>query len=445
LNPMQGNGHHRDGKRSDARPHEEFLELCAISTTGELSEEEQRKLRAHLVSCPGCRQALSEFEAVCETGVPLLSSEFLKASSTESKAVSAETVERNETGFQADAKDLNLAHRNGDRGTHVNWKYVWVPFAAAVVLTAVLGIYSYQAGKSRGIEVAQTMRREVDAPVAEEKTDAKIDLLEQKLSDAGHDREVLKTQLAERDQTVRELRHEIEEQSAALMEVKGAQADLAKSLEAARMQNEQGTQEMSGLQQKLGTSEASLKTAQEQLDSAERAREAEKLRTASLTDQIKDLYGQLKETEQTLNRQQDLLADDRDIRELMGARDLYIAEVYDVDRDGATRKPYGRIFYTKGKSLRFYAYDLDQQPGSKDTNTFQAWGQSGPDRAQALNLGIFYLDNAAKKRWVVKFDDPHALEQINAVFVTVEPRGGSRKPDGKPLLFASLRIEPNHP
>ena len=33
------------------------------------------------------------------------------------------------------------------------------------------------------------------------------------------------------------------------------------------------------------------------------------------------------------------LAKDRDIRELMGARDLYIAEVFDVAKTGVTKKP----------------------------------------------------------------------------------------------------------
>ncbi len=64
---------------------------------------------------------------------------------------------------------------------------------------------------------------------------------------------------------------------------------------------------------------------------------------------------------------------------------------------------------------------------------------------QALNLGIFYEDNAAKKRWVLKYTDPKALAQIDAVFVTVEPQGGSPKPSSKTLLFASLKIDPNHP
>ena len=42
-------------------------------------------------------------------------------------------------------------------------------------------------------------------------------------------------------------------------------------------------------------------------------------------------------------------------------------------------------------------------------------------------------------------DDPASVGNVDAVFVTVEPKGGSAKPTGKPLLFASLHIDPNHP
>ncbi|HVB59539.1 MAG TPA: anti-sigma factor, partial [Candidatus Acidoferrales bacterium] len=169
------------------------------------------------------------------------------------------------------------------------------------------------------------------------------------------------------------------------------------------------------------------------------------VQVAGLKSQIDDLTGQLRQREGTINRQDALLAHDRDIRELMGARDLYIAEVYDVGRDGKTKKPFGRVFYTKGKSLVFYAYDLDHQAGVNNVSTFQAWGRRGPDRKEALNLGIFYQDNAAKKRWVLKFDNPKELDEIDAVFVTVEPKGGSHKPSGKSLLFAYLKMNPNHP
>jgi len=39
----------------------------------------------------------------------------------------------------------------------------------------------------------------------------------------------------------------------------------------------------------------------------------------------------------------------------------------------------------------------------------------------------------------MRFDDPKQLAEIDAVFVTVEPRGGSRKPTSKPFLYALLR------
>ena len=55
-------------------PHEEFLELCAVSTSGDLTGEEHKKLQAHLAGCAECRQALREFEAAVDIGVPLLSS-----------------------------------------------------------------------------------------------------------------------------------------------------------------------------------------------------------------------------------------------------------------------------------------------------------------------------------------------------------------------------------
>jgi hypothetical protein len=58
---------------------------------------------------------------------------------------------------------------------------------------------------------------------------------------------------------------------------------------------------------------------------------------------------------------------------------------------------------------------------------------------------MFYEDNLGKKRWVLKFNDQKTLSQIDAVFVTLEPHGGSVKPSRKPFMFAYLKMEPNHP
>src|SRR5579864_6661244 len=50
--------------------HDEFLELCAISVSGELTEEEQKKLDDHLATCLSCRKALQQYEAVVDQAIP---------------------------------------------------------------------------------------------------------------------------------------------------------------------------------------------------------------------------------------------------------------------------------------------------------------------------------------------------------------------------------------
>jgi hypothetical protein len=434
--------------------HDEFRELCAIATSGELSEQEQRKLREHLTGCPECRQALREFEAVVDVGVPLLASQLSaehseRSASTQPMVPKSNDIEESVVatpswvgmdgaGLGSDAAEPGFvfAQRNRSARKQMNWNYVWFSFAACVLLTIALGFYAYRVGKTRIVNVAHTV------PVGE---DPQIEALERQISDVGRERESLRLQLAQRDKAITDLKREIQEQSVSLNEMKVAQADFAKSSQNDEAEKQRVAQAQSELSQKLDGAQASLTKAQSELGVVSQQRSEVEMRARSLEAQIRDLSGELRESELTIGKQEELLAHDRDVRELMGARDLYIAEIYNVAGDGVTQKPYGRVFYTKGKSLIFYAYDLDQQASFKNARTFQAWGQRGPDRRQALNLGIFYQDNAAKKRWVLKFDDPKTLEQIDAVFVTVEPNGGSATPSGSPLLFTYLKIEANHP
>ena len=119
-------------------------------------------------------------------------------------------------------------------------------------------------------------------------------------------------------------------------------------------------------------------------------------KVGDLTQLVRDRERELEQNEDQVAKDQELLAHDQDIRELIGARDLYMADVHDVSGKG-TEKTYGRIFYTRGKRLVFYAYDLDAQHGLQETSTFQAWGRRGPNTRQALNLGVFYEDNAGAR------------------------------------------------
>jgi len=433
---------------SQGRPHEEFLELCALSAAGELTEEERRKLDTHVAQCANCRQALREFETTVDVAVPLLSSVLSDAamprpdSTRDAVDATLHAVRSPSEVMPIDQRHserssgLTLGHRGGNGRAQVNWSYVWTPFAAAVALIVALGIYSFEVGKHRGQEARDQTHSAAGAG---------LDLLEQQLSDAGHAREVLTAQLSERDRMIAQLKHQLEAQSAVIGKLRNEEIVWAKSTEDRNAERRQAAGVQRDLLAKVDAAQDRLQKTQAELDGLRQQRSHDESLVASFEAQIGDLNAQLREREETIGKQDDLLAHDRDIRELMGARDLYIAEIYDVARDGQTQKPYGRVFYTKGKSLIFYAYDLDQQVGLKTTSTFQAWGRRGPDRERAASLGIFYEDNQAKKRWVVKCDNPKTLGEIDAVFVTVEPKGGSQKPSSKPLLFAYLKLDPNHP
>jgi hypothetical protein len=428
-------------------PHDEFLALCALSTSGELTADESTRLQEHLAVCPSCREAIKQYEAVVSNTIPALAPDPENVESDPSwsqEQAEAALFQRltleEELGADRGGADRDSAASDVRRvplsATQTTWRNVWTLCAAGVLLCIALGISAYRVGIRRGVKTAA-----VALPASLEQAPA----LEQQVSDTAREREVLRAQMAQRDQVITGLRHQLEQKSSDMIRMKLAQTQLEADLSAGQAGRQDLLQQRSELNQRMEAAQAKTQGLQDKVDSIERQSSEDKQRASALEAKVTDLNHQLHDRETTIDQQQELLAHDRDIRDLMGARDLYIAEVYDVERTGETRKPYGRVFYTKGKSLIFYAYDLDQQAGVKNASTFQAWGRRGPDRQQALNLGVFYVDNASKKRWVLRFDDPKALDQIDAVFVTVEPRGGSQKPSNKSLLFASLHIDPNHP
>jgi len=428
-------------------PHDEFLELCAISTSGQLTEEEQKRLKEHLAVCSPCRETMAQYNAVVSKTIPALAPDPESIDSDPSwpqeQAEAAlfqhltleEELGTDRGGPKVDpaSKDLGRVSLSASQAT---WRNVWTLYAAGILLFIALGVSAYQVGVHRGVKSA------VVAPSASHQNQA---ALEQQLSDVGHERELLRAQRAQRDQVVADLRHQLEQHSAEMGHMQLVQNHLEDDLQKGQAGRQALLQERSDLTQKLEAALVRTQGVQDRLDSVERQASEDKQRATALEAKVTDLTRLLHDSEATIDQEQELLAHDRDIRDLIGARDLYVAEVYDVERTGETKKPYGRVFYTKGKSLIFYAYDLDQQAGVKNASTFQAWGRRGPDWKEALNLGIFYVDNASKKRWVLRFDDPKALAQIDAVFVTVEPNGGSHKPSKKPLLFAYLHMDPNHP
>jgi len=431
-------------------PHEEFLELCALSAGGGLTPEEQKKLDEHLAGCSECREARKQFETVVDQALPALAPELAPETPPEDSSFSQEAAEASffkrlsgeEEKSPSQLQDgepwlspLVVRRSRGFRRSFDRYHF-WVPLAAGVVLCLSLGILAYRMGKHRGFDVAQNEQRSIIPLVIP---------AQESLEAARRERDSANAQVAERDKAIAELRREIEQNSSANGKLKGVQSEQQLALVTTEKGRDELDRERDRNAQQLAASQQALEASENRLKHLEQERGEDVIHATSLEARVAELTRALNDRERTAEEQQEMLAKDRDIRELMGARDLYITEVHDVLSTGKTQKAFGRVFYTKGKSLIFYAYDLNELPGPRDASTFQAWGSRGPDRAQALKLGMFYEDNVSKKRWVMKFNDKKTLDQIDAVFITVEPAGGSNKPSGAPLMYAYLKVNSNHP
>jgi anti-sigma-K factor RskA len=434
-------------------PHEEFLQLCAVATAGELTFHEQQRLGAHLETCAECRRIIHEYAIASQLGAAALASEF-PVEETESEG-SWSIVEAEKAFLKRLQKEIKSSGPAGEsrgetaergqrfryRPAAVHWRAMWMSLAAVALLSLALAVTAYRTGVKRGAEAT----RATGDPSKEAAA------LEEQASDLGHERAQFLAKLADEDRSIADLERQLSGQKAVI--------DALKAKTAAGRQPANGqeiTQPSSEVvlqrDQELGTAQARLIELQKTIDTLSGQRDelashaaVLQAKVGDLTQLVRDRELELEQKEDQVAKDKDLLEHDRDIRELIGARDLYIAEIHDVSGNGETNKTYGRIFYTRGKRLVFYAYDLDAQHSFQQASSFQAWGRRGPNKQQALNLGVFYEDNASKKRWVLRADNPKSLEDIDAVFVTIEPNGGSEHPSGKQLLFAYLRINPNHP
>jgi hypothetical protein len=241
-------------------------------------------------------------------------------------------------------------------------------------------------------------------------------------------------------------RADLERAQADLEQSRAGSRDLGGQLQHAREQIESLGSEMAGskivethLSDQLRESELRLSGMTAELTRLQAGHSADTDLVAAQRLRLRDLTDQLNAKTNTIDRERKMLVADLDIRDLMGARSLHIVDVFDVDGKGKTQRPFGRVFYTEGKSLIFYAFDL------KGGATFQAWGQREARDESAQSLGLFYIDDQKQNRWILKFEDPKVLAEINAVFVTVEPPGGSVKPNRQKMLYAYLNATPNHP
>lgn len=426
--------------------HDKYKKLGALAAAGNLAPLESAELHAHLRRCEQCNDVFRQYQALTTRGMAILADEFaegLGQASWDKDAAFEQLLERIERAQHTPPEKNRRTYETVPAN-----KVLRVPvrsmatmlLAAGLILTVLLG--SYHLGirtHSPSVSNLTAVPLPIDdrlQQISEEKQQANEALAQQTKRLAQ-----LQTDEAQKEQELGKLRSTLR-----------AFEDRANKLQAASSQSDAQllalSQERDSLTTQLQTLNQSYGVDRTELANLRLERDKTVTRTASLEAKIAELTSANQDQDRRLKDTDQYLSSDRDIRELMGARKLYIADVFDVDGSSRTQKPFGRVFYTQGKSLIFYAFDLDREPGVVNASTFQVWGQREAPQGQQgspMNLGILYMDNESKRRWVMRFDDPKKLAEIDAVFVTVEPRGGSHKPTNKPFLYALLRNEANHP
>lgn len=415
--------------------HERFEELCALAASGEISLDEQRELAVHLETCASCGKALEDMEEIHATWLPERPGFEIKRSyAAESKlrrsildGLKAEGAE-----FSNDAQ-LPLISLTQSQYRTLIYRALALAAALLLLLAGVKFLYPWSTKRisaepkavstsNGGVENSVRSDREADQVATLRKMLRQDQTVQQKLEttlkQVQWNRDHLQAQLSD---TQREAEAEKKSHSFANQEI----ANLRLRLDAALAK-----------EVNIETEFASVKTAtsdkQAQLNLAE--------------SENNELRNKLAEQTASVEREHELMADGREIRDLIAARNLHIIDVYDTSGEGRTQKSFGRVFYTEGKSLVFYAYDLPARRPMTEY-AYYAWGKrdlSGDVKVRSL--GIFYNDDQAQRRWVLKITDPIVLSQIDSVFVTLEKTDDSSKtPTGKKLLSAYLGSPANHP
>ena len=434
--------------------HDFFDQLCALSAAGQISSDEQRVLAEHLQSCPSCKESLEQYdEVVFRTSESTRAFRALENPPAWEESVAPAEHQRAKARLMLRIDEIDTAAAHRTSSPVRTWtrlipslgrvplsvpKWATWGLAAGLVVTVPLG--SWVLSKRMNVHQQATSESSPKSPESKRQ----IDDLRQQLAIAQSNRQKLQASAESAAAESKKLRAENSQlrlERSQFESLAARQASdyanlnnrirlLQSSLDAAQASSINLENEKKDLLAKVSDLKAALRDSQDEVTRVG-ARNQE-LNQQSLT-QVR-----------YVQRQQKLLATDHDLRDILGARSLRIIDVYDVGSKGDFELPFGRIFYTEGKSLIFYAFDLDLQKGLKPGAVFQAWGMKEQAKDTPHSLGAFYMDDPLQNRWILKVDDARLLSRVDYVFVSDSRKEGS-KPHGKPLLSAFLDSRINHP
>lgn len=404
------------------KEHEEYKLLCGLAAAGEILPDDLQDLKQHLDECEECRLLFSDFVQVSAQAFPLLSDHNYRAVPSGMKT---KFVERART----EGIPLRSSTRSVVTGASSSYGLMLprLAWAGLVVLGVAIGLAVWHVGNARLPTSVQGRNETFSSPVVTGPPPI------------GDERQ---TRLRSESALVLRLKTELAKEQNKGRALEAGTVASEHDRDAARQESAALLARLTKLQTEVSTLRDANKK-QEDLQSAEADHIAA---LAERQDLIDKLRAELSEKNQELKRNRELLVASNQAKDMIIARNLHIVDVHDSNGSGERQRPFGRIFYSEGKSLVFYAYDLEGPAIENTRVSFHVWGTKLGDQGRSKNLGILRTEDRSAGRWVLTCDDPKVLSSINTVFVTVESdHKNIDQPSGKRILYAFLNGRPNHP
>ena len=425
--------------------HEHYRELCAAASIGQATPEELYELERHAAECDACGRAYFDYLnlaaqqfAAADKNPGLSPREAQKSLDSELFTRRFfERAEREGIRFSVDVgREVRQITPTSDPASSSPLWRASLKAIAAVVLLGLTVAFSYLYGK----------KAQMNAPAGLQAKSSDKDGSPNLVVGLDHRISNLAATNSSLQVEIDHLKTELDKATEQLRLTEGKLNSTSEDRQKLASDRDALETRLKGVQDALSQSQALTANAQ-QLAMKQRDHTSE-VEATLIADQakIQDLTEEVSEKSAMLDQERQLLALGHDVTDLMGARNLHIVDVVDTDPKGKTRPAFGRVFFTEGKSLVFYAYDLNGAKIQKADYQYRVWAKQEGDDKQVRNLGIFYSDDKAQRRWVFKCDDPKILNEIDSVFVTLEPAGADpNHPKGQNLMYAYLRGQPNHP
>jgi hypothetical protein len=407
--------------------HAKYDEFCALAAAGQISAEQLADLESHLQECSLCKDTHNDF-------LDINSIWLSQAQQLEPEMYGQQRILRSKIlGTLQDAgANFSDAVRHEIAAHPKKLRYfpafkIPAPLWAAAAAALIAGFLGFQFGSHKQISAADRGSAAVKSVGATITSSVYAGSAARAQADLPKD---LAQKLAASEQ----------ERTKTLAEVQSLKQSVA---DLQRSKNDDANQ-IAQLKVHTEEQQAAVLSAEAQAHSLKESQDSKVADLVATQAQLRDLESKLADQRTAAEREKALteVSSSSEMRDVIASRNLHIIDVSDVANSGV-QKPFGRIFYTEGKSLIFYAYDLG---GAKGSKTFYAWGHREGDTNTTRALGSLHLDDPAQGRWVFKSNDAKVLAQIDSVYVTLEPTSNpGERPQGKRILSAFLGTQANHP